>query len=290
MAGRYYLETSSVRSAGRRLGDIRCMADCFTSAFVLFEFITEITKSEREFNVRKACIVSLLDSGIHIELLLDTDRLKAAFPILGHKPDHIGTFWRVLECVKDTKSISEFERLVADRQLTDYLERLEREHADIVVAAMKIREDGGLQEPGLEIIEKYRPGATKKEKRKLLKRGRDITTAYWSASGNRYLIEALAYICAAQSIPDATEDDVERTAASYNGSVDVFIRAWGHALDECQFGGYTPDENDFADLLHLMYLSDEDVLVSEERDTKLVTRAAREAGIRVQHVASLLEG
>jgi hypothetical protein len=287
---RYYLETSSIRKAVRGLQDIASMPYCFTSAFVLFELVTELTESDREFNVRKACIMKLLDSDkqskIRIEWLLPDDRLKAAFPILENKPDPIGKFYRILECVKDSMDSQQFKSLLADRQLTDYFEWLVREHTDITgnVQSAIMEGDTSWRPEANAIINKNQPNAAKAEREQMMTtKIRKLARTYWSATVNWRLVEDLARKCA----PNADELQLRRITKSYDGSLNQFMVALDLAILIYKLEGYAAGTNDFADLLHLMYLGDGDVLVSEEGDNKLITRVACEVGMLVQRIGSL---
>ena len=272
------------------LRNIPSVSQCFTSAFVFFELVTEITESEKEFACRRGTIVSLMESEIRKEWLLPSDRLVIAFPFLTHKAEHMDQFHRLLSCVIDSQSVQEFERLIADRQLAGYLDLLCHEHSDMVNVAQIIREAPGLHEIAEAIIKKNRPLASKQEKRAMFRRGLEMTSRYYKAIGYPDTIDSFACKAVAQCIPDATENDVQRAVASYDGSLSIFLTALDRALLECQAGCHIPHENDFADLLHLMYLCEGDTLVCEEGDMKLITRAAHSAGISVLRIENLLEG
>ncbi|WP_136668892.1 hypothetical protein [Flavobacterium sp. H122] len=61
---KYYLETNSLRSLNRELNLLS--NNCFTSGLSIFELISDITKSEKEFNIRKSVISNVLKSKIEI--------------------------------------------------------------------------------------------------------------------------------------------------------------------------------------------------------------------------------
>ena len=60
----YYLETNSLRGLNKELNSLS--SDCYTSALSIFELIAEITKNEKEFNIRKSVIQNVLNSNIQI--------------------------------------------------------------------------------------------------------------------------------------------------------------------------------------------------------------------------------
>jgi hypothetical protein len=283
---RYYFDTSSIRSAGRQLADVCSKVHCCTSAFALFELVTQIEESEKEFGCRSSAIKNVLElysqSRISIEWMLDMDRLRAAFPFVENRTEHIGTFYRVLQCAVDSNSIQEFNQLIASNQLSDYYKRLQQEHSNIVDVSRRICQDMGLRQSFDVIFEKNCPGEGEIDKRKKRRRTWELVFNYRAATWYR-LIKTWA-----EFVADETRSDIQKTVSSYNQSLDLFTYAFGFTLLECQRDGRIAHENDFADLLHLMYLRPGDVLVSEEREKGLIIRSAKRTGITVQRIGNLL--
>lgn len=291
----YYLETSSVRkasvrTAGKRLQDIAPIAQCFTSAFVLFELVTGLDESGDEFNYRKASIANLWnlqDSGLHIDWMLPKDRAKAAYPFLQHKPD-VGKFCTLIKCVKGSSCMQEFHSILAQQHMSDYFTSLKREHADIAgYVPSKLREAPSLIECADRFVEEQWPSAGDQEKRAIRRGLVGHFPQFRKAMGHADVNTMhFARQWAGECIPNATEYDVKRTCDSYNGSITLFLEAFDLFLQKCK-SVYNVGENDFADVLHLLYLDKGNVLVSEERGTSLIASIAREIGISLKRVGEL---
>lgn len=285
---KYYIETSSVHKTGNELKNKVPASECFTSAFVLFELVTHLDKSDCEFRVRKACVANLLEleeSGLHVEWMLPKDRGKAAFPYLGHKPDHMGRFFQLVQCVRECECWQEFVELLACRGLDAYFIWLNREHADIIDAAMRLRPEPSVPAETDALVEKLYPMATTGEKRATRNEVFRGLPRHHTARGRT--IRSFAREWARECIPAASERVAQRILDSYDGSIALFIEGLDIALAKCMVGRHSVEPNDFADLLHLMYLRDGDVLVSEEGRNKLVTSVAHEIGVSVKHIDEL---
>ena len=268
------------------------MSECFTSAFVLFELVTGLEKPDPQFGVRKACIANLLElnkSGLDIVWMLPIDCGKAAFQYLGHKPDHIGRFLELIQCVDECKCWQEFLELLAGRGLDAYFTRLMREHAEIIDVVMGIRGAPSLIPKADAFFERCCPGATEDQRLALREWVLRELPRYHTAQGRTMI--AFAKRWTLESIPSATERDVQLALDSYNGSMDLFIQgldvALARPMSEHMSHRHKIDENDFADLLHLIYLRKGDILVSEEGRDTLVSYAAREIGVPVKHIDEL---
>ena len=264
------------------------VSESFTSAFVLFELVTHLDESDCEFRVRKACVANLLEleeSGLHVEWMLPKDRGKAAFPYLGHKPDHMGRFFQLVQCVRECEYWQEFVELLACRGLDAYFTWINREHADIIDAAMRMRPEPSVPAETDALVEKLHPTATTREKRATRNEVFRGLPRHHTARGRT--IQGFAREWARECIPAASECVAQRILDSYDGSIALFIEGLDIALAKCMVGRHCVEPNDFADLLHLMYLRDGDVLVSDEGHNKLVTSVACEIGVSVKHIEEL---
>jgi len=285
-ANKYYLETSSIRKVGGKLQQVGAIGDCRTSAFVLFELLTGLMESDKQFNYRKAAIAAVLDSGIEIAWSLPTSRLKRAFQKLQYQWDDESILRPIIACVRQSRSRQHFAELINERQLMHSLEELEREDADMAKGLQVVLQRPSLRHEVAAFVEEHMPGATEEERSEICGRIVSLMLPYWVASPHA-VVKAMAYKCAKDCISEPSDDELDAVAASYDRSLPLFMRTFSHAISTCWDRKLMPGKNDLADLLHLVYLRDGDVLVSEEGERKAAMRVIRDMGIPVQCIASL---
>jgi len=285
-AKQYYLETSSIRKVGGNLQQVGAIDECRTSAFVLFELLTGLRENHDEYSQRKPAIAAVLDSGIAIEWSLPMSRLKQAYKKLQYHRDDESTLRPIIDSARESSSSGHFVDLMNERQLMHSLEELERKDNDLAEALRVIAEHDSFRHGADAFFAERPPGATEDEKERIYRQTRRWMDSYCLIALDA-VVDGIAYKCAVECIGEPTQEELEEISKSYDGSVRVFMKAFSYALVQYQARTVTPGKNDLADLLHLVYLRDGDVLVSEEGRNKAVAQATKAAGIPVQCIASL---
>ena len=248
-----YLDTSTIRSLSSALS--RLGTGHRTSAFAVVELLSEILDSDKEFRCRSAAIRALLGSPISIEWNMPEVKIAQGFEYFRthrrFEERRVPDLKLILEEVEGSRSREDLTKRLAKRPLTfgyeffrAYDNRLSSGFIEATVSGHTQIRDGYecSVEKGQIPRDVLLPDFLKHLRQ---------SQPYLNDAFTRYaLVEVLS------SLPGADVSDLDKAEVfdSYNGSLDVYVRAFSHSSNERASSVSRPGRNDAADLAHLLYL------------------------------------
>ena len=252
---KYYLETNSLRILNKEL--YLLSNDCFTSGLSIFELMSDITKSEKEFNIRKSVIRNIFKS----EIIVNWDSQKTikakAFSGITFKDYEMEGLKELATSLVECNTLIEFLKLSEEKKYNqNFFKELDNRYSkhfiDTTSSANKklkkhIEEDDSLKS---------------KEFQQNLK-------------DNFEFNESITLFNIVNDMVNAMEKQLKTTIdrakiyESYNGSIDVFIKHFSYYTAVKSAELKIPAKNDFLDLLHLIYLGNGENIKIVTKDKQL---------------------
>jgi len=237
---KYYLETNSLRSLNKKLNLLS--NDCFTSGLSIFELISDITKSEKEFNIRKSVIRNVLKS----ELIINWDSQKTikakAFPGITFKDSEMDGLKELTTSLIECKTLTEFLEITKEKKYNqNFFKDLDNLYSKHFINSTAI---------GNEKFKKHTKDDDSLKSKEFLNNLKD----------NSILNESITLFNIVNDMVDAMEKQLKikvdraKIYDSYNGSISVFIKHFSYYTADKGAKLDLPARNDFLDLLHLIYL------------------------------------
>jgi hypothetical protein len=252
-----YLDTSVIRRLGKKLVGWPNAASSYTSILTIVELLNGITKTDKDFRERRSAIVGLLAAEIAIDWQMPQFRLRSAFPQLREKYDIYEERNECIEellcCLAQCQTRDEFARqeatLLLEYDLNYFAtadEAISRTHID---AARK----------WVPFIRSHFDDPSTIDRRGMV--GLPPTasiaqTAERIGASDFEFGMALFAITKVFAVEETyTEELHDDLFESYDGSIDLFIRAC--CLQQWrEIGRYEmPGRNTGLDLEHLLYVS-----------------------------------
>ena len=237
---KYYLETNSLRSLNKELNLLS--NDCFTSSLSIFELISDITKSEKEFNIRKSVIKNVLKSDITVNWDSQKTIKVKAFPGMTFKDYEIVGLKELTFSLIKCNTLQEFQILTKEKKYNqNFFKKLDELYSKHLIDSTLIRNKK---------FKKHIENDDSLKSKEFLKKLKNNIT----------LNKRISLSNIVNDIVDAMEKQLKTTIDrtriydSYNGSIDVFIEYFSYYTAFKNAELKIPAKNDFLDLLHLIYL------------------------------------
>ena len=271
----YYLDTSAVRTLGKKLVDFSSQFPCMTSALTVMEIIAGIDlTSDNDFSLRKSALENLEKSQVRIKWVFHEQILSRAFGLdddkhyqmLGMKLRRIKNI--VLNCQSRSKFLETLENK-ENRNIFDHFvawdthisnKYTETEWSEIKTSLKKHQKIAVFDED--EIINMKKLGESLLGRHNELNYSMSIWSLASSVSGEPEPMEAYN---------------------NYDQSIDIFVKAFSiqGAKDISQ--QRTPGRNDGADLYHLLYINEGDTLISNDnRQSEYINDLKNRYGFAVE--------
>ena len=272
----YYLDTSAIRSLGKNLKDVSLRLSCVTSAFTVFELVSGIdTSSNRDFIIRKSALKNLKESNVKIKWVLHEQIIARAFGVNEEKLyNKLATKLRkVFNLILISDDNTTFLEYLDKENLKDSFDLFKRWDSHISTVHSKVDwsniKDALQKEQHLKVFDDNEVKNLKSLGNSLNKRHRDLnfSMSLW----------ALASSATGESEP---EDGYN----NYDDSIDIYVVAFSNQSAIDISNQRNPGKNDGADLYHLLYLNEGDVLVSNDQgQIGHIKRINEEGGIDVNY-------
>lgn len=267
-----YLETNALR----KLTNYELEESVYTSIFSVFELLSGIT--EKDFEIRKACLERIDKQKIEIRGPMIDELFMKMFNTTGYNIFAYKMIIDVYRAVLNAKNYSDFNdiRLL----ITDENNIKKRIHArtwlknwDDNISNITKRINAVFQDENKEYIKQI----YKKESVKGLA-DHFWNKMYMDRIDEKKLDHAEGFIGA-----DAAEkirQEIDSLYSTYNYK--LFFRAQAAIFAKAYFiNGNTQDSNNASDLLHLLYLSENDKFVSNDKIYKTISEACPEFELMV---------
>ncbi len=251
---RYYLDTTSLRKLSSKLHMFKG-ENVFTSSLALVELISGMTESE--FNLRKQVIHNVVHSGIGIDW--DSYKMKMYKAVDLHYDDIESFSLReMIQIIFLSSSLWEIRNSRIYITSSDYytLESFSGLDRDLNMIGISTAKTG---------IQEWRKILSKKHRRY-------INNELFDKEGLRAYVNSLAEISCSEFIEEIT--NTRRPSDKYfsalnkyrrRNSMDLFFHCTQLQYNLAQLKGEEYKMNDTIDLLHTIFLSQEDIIVSDDK-------------------------
>lgn len=252
----YYLDTSAIRSFGKRIVEISSRFSCTTSALTVFEIITGIDlDSDEDFLTRKSLLKNLERSRVNTKWVFHEHMLSRAFGLNDekHYQELSSKLRKIKNLILKCCSHSEFLDYLANYELKEDFElfvvwdhHISTRFAEIDFSDIK----EALQEPQeIQIFDS--------EEMKSMK---NLGTSLISKHQNlNYSSTLLSLAIASTGNPEPKE-----AYENYDQSIEIFVHALAVQITINMANLNRAGKNDGMDLYHLLYLSEGDTLISND--------------------------
>ncbi len=235
----YYLETNAIRGLNKELNLLS--NDCYTSALSIFELMAEITKNEKEFNIRRSVIQNVLNSKVQINWDSHKTIKAKCFPQITFKDAETEGLKELTYDLIECESIEKFKKLTETKKYNQsFFNNLDKLYST-------------------SFIESTIKGNTKFKKH--IEDDENSKVILQSLPHNTELNEGITLFTIVNDIMDALEKQLNlkninrgKVFASYNGNMDIYIKHFSFYTAMKGAELKVPAKNDFLDLLHLIYL------------------------------------
>jgi hypothetical protein len=247
----YYLEPNSLRSLNKQLHLLP--KNCFTSGLSIFELISDLTKSEKEFNIRKSVINNVITNKVKINWDSQKTIKAKAFPQITFDDAETHGLKELVNLLLKTESLESFlHNSQSSKYNHNFFNNLDKLYSSHFIEAT---------------IE-----ANKKVKSQIDCDSTSFAKQFVkSLPLNNELNEGMTLFIIVNDIMDALEKQLNlkninraKIFSSYDGSFDVYLKYFSHYVATKSSENKLPGGNDFLDLLHLIYLGN-------GKDCKIVT-------------------
>lgn len=249
---RYYFDTSSLRKNSNKLDKFK-NKEIFTSGLAIFEILSGIT--EKDYNIRKATVKNILNSNISI----DWDSYKMKFFKAYQIPfiDVEGIAIKMMaEILLDTSSLEEFKEKRVYFLENDYytIEDLQSLDNDISDSGIKESERG---------IKEFRKEIEKPHRKEINKELFDNKSLLSYVKG----LSEMSLLRITENISGAKRpsDKYFKTFEKYDGSLDMYLFCMQLQFSLAQLKGMLYAKNDTLDVLHTIFIKENDMIISEDK-------------------------
>jgi hypothetical protein len=290
----YYLDTSVLRSHGKRLRTVSPRFRVRTSSLAITEILTGIPheapdfgRDDKEFLRRRSSLLALHDSSVSINDMWLDERIDLAFQ-QGHS--RVGENKYFADAVRQLDKVvcqspdyASFLAMLKNEALLEKLVKLKAfdEHTSksfTTTTNQAIKESMLL--PSESTVSPTRP-RTLRDIRDHLNSEAGIQINYSSAL--LALASRVAGLEATTELVHDMPDEIEEIYQSYTGELDVFLFAWAISSVDAIANEEAWGRNDGMDLLHLCFLEEDDTFVTSDRKiTRLAANANRILGLKVR--------
>ena len=249
-----YLDTSVVRRRLKTLKNSPLADISYTSALTFVELLACSRRSDKSFRISLAAVECIFAADIAIDWRFPEVQILSAFPAFRPEADiyeeRTASLLAIVQVMRASSSPNDFSKRLAKLNVSPGLEYFETYDNDFgknfVLTANNARKKS---------LETFDPQSFSA---KALGLPSNVShDEYTRALRNSKLNLFIFLLAITDSICDSkgiTDKKAKRaTHASYDGSIDPFLKGFGwwqldHSL------GRTPGRNDFLDLAHLLYL------------------------------------
>jgi len=245
---RFYLETNSLRQLANKLLDKNFCNNCFTSILSIAELLSGI--NEKEFFLRKSIFQKLNQSGVIVNHEFPEFLRLQAFGIYkSFKTSN--DIIEISNILIESDSYFEFQFKLAKLDLITcwhFLKKYDQNGNAEFKNAFKQRVSGDIN-------------ITKDSIKDFKERWRNINVS----NKHLYIDEAIFYY-AMETLKYDNSKSIQELLISYNHSLDIFFLSTFYYSEEKKSHKDETGNNDYFDLTHLSYLSDENhVIVTDDK-------------------------
>lgn len=246
-----YLDTSSIRKNSNQLNTFKD-TDCFTSSFTVFELISGI--KEDDFLLRKNAIKNLLNSSICIDWKTYKDKMYDAFGQPCNDIEGI-VIKKMAESIIECDTFQEYYKKKIYIDADTYYTHESFEDFDVEISSIgKIfSEIGKCEWRELDKIDR------KSLKENMIEK--ELIFPYVQKLTELSLINLAEDISGHKRPSEEYFNAIEK----YNQSLEVYLRYMHFLFLTREMNGSVCGKNDMADIVHLIYLHEDDVIITEDK-------------------------
>lgn len=259
---RYYLETNAIRKLAGKLSHPWIIANCFTSIHTICELLTDL--SEENYPLKRNAITQIINSGIYIDWELPQKIQFESYGVFGIQ-------------YQFDKNIVEslMKEITNSENMAEYMDNIEKMSLMQVYRKIQKNDEGYYTYFDAEMKRKtaeFRTAIPAFNERKGLVEGITEPLMLYSNSFNPVFVEALK-----PAVQIKMGEDIYNSELNHGQlpELDEFIKGYSRRIDIFFIvsGYYTMKKNavsdsiainDFNDLYHLMYISNDDIIVSND--------------------------
>lgn len=265
----YYLDTSSIRMVGKRLKSLSESHYFSTSALTLIELLNGICKDDAEFSRRGSSIRNILQSKTAVNWDMPDRPMALCFDEIVRKGDfiemRIDPLRAILDCLLSCKSRAEFIEREACLKLEHPLEYFSK--FDDNFAGNYIEETSRGNREIRAAFDRAKAGeADSSIPSEVMAGSFHDFCVWWFTNTDRdfdFTVHGFATRLA-DIMGNKSETMIENLRGSYNGSIDIFMKALSKSAMLMTTNMSTPARNDAVDLGHFLYLKPGMTFISED--------------------------
>jgi hypothetical protein len=286
---RYYLDTSSIRSAGSKLGYCRGYS-LFTSSWTVIELINGIRSDDKSFQKRSRSLKQLKNQRIVIDWDTLSDKFYSNFTYcakLKFDSEISNNLQSLYKLVYRSDDIDNFRKSLGNILLTyniDYFEDFDTDLGSSYVQN-SIQSNIDIRSS----LEREKMKADSLIPAEILNGNIQDFLQWIYSNPNFNFFSLMAYADSKAIIGLLNEyysaELHEKIWQSYNNNNAIYTKAWFSYFSRELSKMNQPGRNDFADLYHFQYLKNDDILVTEDKKMKEI---AQEIDITVKSINDLI--
>jgi len=270
----WYLDTSALRHLGKKLRSKGFSEYSYTSSLALIELLADIDKSEREYQVRRAPFISILNSEIAIDWAMHDNIQRAAFSLPDVYPfpdERVQSLVAMILAAVRSDSLENFLVITS---------KLPLKHDLLSFKEFDERASKGWAESGADGAKQFNTAysSPSTDELKLLlglpveSKKSDLVTALTTSVYNTSLtrLALTESFCEDLNISDLKAQ--ESVYNAYDGSIDAYIEAFS-IRSMSSMGGQSSERNDGIDVLHFLYIKPNTTLVTLDKKLKSLAHA-----------------
>lgn len=241
-----YLETNSLRTLAKKLSDPTFIKDKYTSILAIIELLSGV-RNENEYQKRRGIITKIINSDIYnrIHPLLPATILYNAFGCNINDNKVCYGIIRLLKIIDYIPNYSDFMNYIKDGDFNTYFDFTQKFDDLSNVFFIGFMEDKSKDGNTKVLIPEFK--------------------ARWEDKDFDSILDRLVrYFASKISINIADERSVERLIASYDKTINPFLLATSYYIDQKVSSKDNIAKNDAIDLLHLLYISETEIIVSDD--------------------------
>jgi hypothetical protein len=253
----YYLDTSAIRSLGKKIKEISMSLQCTTSFLTVMELISGIdTSSSKDFDRRKSALINLRDSKVKIKWVFHEQAVCRAFGVNQEKmySDFASKLRKIQKFIFSSDNFEGFlsnlrkNNLEKDYKLIiSWDNHISRQYSETNWSS--VRNSLG-KDQNFEVFSEIEVESMLKLGKSLLERHRDLN----------YSMSKWALASSVTGHPEP-----EEAYNNYDFSIEIHIQSLAIQGAKDIANQRNPGKNDGSDLYHLVYLREGDTLISNDK-------------------------
>jgi hypothetical protein len=268
---KFYLDTSYIRSIGKGIRTLPCLSDCFISVVTFIELLHDIRKSDRDYVQRRGYIKNAVELDIDVNWEMPELRIASGFDEFTVEERRVEYLKCIIKWVVESDTLEGFDAKLASVLLDFPLEYFEQYDSMFGMIYIPATENGNANIR--DAFKREQQNLNSVLPKELLSSFPSFVHWFEGKFGFESSLYALCVNLARQIVDNPDGAFIERIGASYNKSIDVFIKAQNHSSTYDLLEMRKPARNDAIDLAHFLYLGPQTQLITRDEGMKGIASA-----------------